>query len=265
VVAIYTTSFTLCQVVGPLVTDAVAGFPRQAFLICGGVFLLGIPGIAMARDERSGAAPAARAASGQLARRPESKDPAASWWIILRDAPSMIAGAALFAAFDNIILSFLPVFALDRGFSRTRALSAVVVVLLGDAALQFAAGSLADRLGRARVHRWAGIGMCILLPLLPLMAGLHLLWEAYLFLLGGVAGSIYTLALVSSGERFSGPALLRASGLIALTWNLASSVGPAATGVLMRYAGSNAMTAVLLVMSTIFVMTTRPNRPTEVP
>jgi MFS family permease len=55
VVAIYTTSFTLCQVFGPLLTDVLTHVPRQAFLICGAVFLLGIPGIASARD----AAPAA--------------------------------------------------------------------------------------------------------------------------------------------------------------------------------------------------------------
>jgi MFS family permease len=81
-------------------------------------------------------------------------------------------------------------------------------------------------------------------------------WELYLFVLGGVAGSIYTLSMVSSGERFSGAALLRASGLIALTWNLASSVGPAATGVLMEHAGSGAMTAVLWIMSVGFVVAT---------
>jgi MFS family permease len=52
VVAIYTTSFTLCQVVGPLLTDALTRVPEHAFLICGAVFLLGIPGrgIAAARD-----------------------------------------------------------------------------------------------------------------------------------------------------------------------------------------------------------------------
>jgi MFS family permease len=81
-------------------------------------------------------------------------------------------------------------------------------------------------------------------------------WELYLFVLGGVAGSIYTLSMVSSGDRFSGAALLRASGLIALTWNLASSVGPAATGILMQHYGSSAMTAVLWIMALGFVVAT---------
>jgi len=250
VVALYTTSFTLCQVLGPALTNTLIGHPRYAFLICGGVFLLGLPGIALARDRP----PAVR--GGGTARDPgrRDKDAAASWFTIVRTAPTIVAGAAVFAAFDNIMLSFLPLFVLDRGLSRDRALAAVVIVFLGDATLQFAAGSLADRFGHGRVHRLAGWCLCLLLPLLPVLVGIPGLWEVYLYLLGGVAGSVYTLSMVASGERFSGAALLRASGLIALTWNVASSVGPAATGVVMQYAGSGAMTAVLWLMAVGFVL-----------
>jgi MFS family permease len=248
VVAIYTTSFTLCQVLGPALTDAVARAPRHAFLICGAVFLLGIPGIALARDP-----PAAAARAGYRATIGD-KNAVASWFAIVRIAPAIVAGAALFAAFDNIMLSFLPLLALDHGFSQSRALAAVVVVFMGDATLQFAAGWLADRFGHARVHRTAGVGLCVLLPLLPLMIAVPGLWELYLFVLGGVAGSVYTLSMVSSGERFSGAALLRASGLIAFTWSLASSIGPAATGIVVQHFGGKAMTAVLWLMALGFVL-----------
>jgi MFS family permease len=303
VVAIYTTSFTLCEMIGPLLTDALAQAPDYAFAIGGAVFLFGLPGIALARDDDASAlhrrpgppvndhrAAAARAEPGIHVRAelgvPEraepgvparaqlgvparagpsvpadiAKDAAASWWDIVRTAPTIIAGAALFAAFDNVMLSFLPLFALDRGLTQTRALTAVAIVFLGDAVLQFAAGSLADRFGRARVHRLAGIAACLLLPLLPGMIAVPVLWECYLFVLGGIAGSLYTLAMVSSGERFSGAALLRASGLIALTWNLASSVVPAATGVLMQHLGSSTVTIALTVMAIVFLITTRWER-----
>jgi MFS family permease len=254
VVAIYTTSFTLCQVVGPMLTNVLARIPETAFVICGGIFLLGIPGIALARD-------ASTAVAGKFGG-PTSgpKDAAASWLTIVRTAPAIVAGAGLFAAFDNIMLSFLPLFALDRGLSQGRALAAVVIVFAGDATLQFAAGSLADRFGQARVHRLGGVCLCVLLPLLPVMIRVPGLWELYLYLLGGVAGSVYTLSMVASGERFSGAALMRASGLIALTWNLASSVGPAATGMVMQHIGAWAMTGVLWVMAIGFVLATRSER-----
>jgi MFS family permease len=251
VVGIYTTSFTLCQVAGPALTSALVGRPSQAFLICGAVFLLGLPGIALARD-----APILERGAGPR----RGKDAVASWSIILRTAPAIVAGAGVFAAFDNIMLSFLPLFALDRGLSPGRALAAVVIVFFGDATLQFVAGYLADRFGRARVQAFAGWCLCGLLPLPPVLAGVPIVWELYLFLLGGVAGSIYTLSMVSSGERFSGAALLRASGLIALTWNLASSVGPAATGMMMQYFGSAAMTAVLWLMAVGFAVAAHAER-----
>lgn len=267
VVAIYTTSFTLCQVVGPLLTDALTRVPEHAFLICGAVFLLGIPGIAAASDAAptvrrpnprdSGAVIAGHGATPSDLPSTSEKDSAASWWAIVRMAPAIVAGAGLFAAFDNIILSFLPLFALDHGLTQSRALTAVVAVFAGDAALQFLAGWLADRFGYERVHRAAGISMCVLLPLLPMAVRFPGLWELYLVMLGGIAGSIYTLSMVSSGERFSGGALLRASGLIALTWSLASGVGPAATGMVVQHFGGNAMPAVLWIMAVGFLIATR--------
>jgi MFS family permease len=246
VVAIYTTSFTVCQVLGPLLTSALSRFPQSVFIICGAVFLLGAPGIALARDDHGLAEPCARNGSRS------EKDANASWLAIARKAPAIIAGAAFFAAFDCIVLSFLPLVALNDGFSQARALTAAAVVMAGDATLQFVAGALADRFGRARVQLVCGGLMCLLLPLLPSMLRVPVLWAVYLYLLGGVAGAVYTLSLVASGHYFSGAALLRASGLIALTWNVAGTVGPIAAGVAMRLVGNSGVAAVLWLMAVGF-------------
>ena len=58
VVAIYTTSFTLCQMLGPGLTEWLYGIQQHAFLICGSIFLLGLPGIALADDATETAAAA---------------------------------------------------------------------------------------------------------------------------------------------------------------------------------------------------------------
>jgi MFS family permease len=246
VVAIYSTSFTLCQVMGPLLTNALSHFPHGVFLICGGVFLLGAPGIALARDGADLAQPFAGSAAQS------EKVATASWLAIARRAPAIIAGAAFFAAFDTIVLSFLPLVALNDGFSQSRGLTAAAVVMAGDATLQFVGGALADRFGRARVHLICGGLMCLLLPLLPLMLRVPVLWAVYLYLLGGIAGAVYTLSLVASGDCFSGAALLRASGLIALTWNIAGTLGPIATGVAMRLVGNPGVAAVLWLLAVGF-------------
>jgi MFS family permease len=267
VVAIYTTSFTVFQVMGPLLTNALSHFPNSVFLISGGIFLLGAPGIALARDgDGRDRQPATGESGGEKDSRADKdfraendsrakndsraeKDANASWAGIVRKAPAIIAGAAFFAAFDSIVLSFLPLVALNYGFSRSRALGAAAMVMAGDATLQFAAGALADRYGRARVQLIYGGLMCLLLPLLPVMLHSAVWWAVYLYLLGGVAGAVYTLSLVASGDYFTGAALLRTSGLIALTWNIAGTVGPIVTGVAMKVVGNWGVAAVLWVMA----------------
>jgi len=247
VVAIYTTSFTLFQVLGPLLTDWFSRFPNNSFVMCGALFLLGIPGIACAADNTGPA--------GSEPHHPQNgRETDMPWIAIARKGCVIIAGTAFFASFDSIVLGFLPLAALDAGFTQSTALVASAIVLAGDAALQYAAGWLSDHYGRERVHRCCGVAVCLLLPLLPLVIHLPVVWEVYLFFLGGCAGAIYTLSMVASGQHFSGTALLRISGLIGITWNISSSVGPALTGMLMQRFGSAAMVAVLWVMALIFML-----------
>jgi MFS family permease len=248
VVAIYTTSFSLCQIVGPVLTNWLTRVPDRAFLICGGILLLGAPVMALARAD---AAHRSRSADDGT---PNDEEAGLSWFTIMLQAPAMLAGIAFFAVFDNATLSFLPLFALDHGFSQSRALAAASVVLAGDACLQFAAGWLADRYGRVRVQFLCGALLCVLLPLLPVIVNAPALWLEYLYVLGGVAGSVYTLCMVASGERFSGITLVRASGLISLTWNIANGLGTAEMGAAMQRWGSTAMPWVLCAMAIVFAL-----------
>ena len=240
IVAIYTTCFTVCQVTGPLLTQFLTHFPETMFVIAGGIFLLGAPGIALAREEGH---PAAVGADAGIA-----KNAGAGWFAIVRIAPGIIAGAALFAAFDAVVLSFLPLTALEIGFTQALALAAVSITFAGDAGLQIVAGMSADRFGRARVQSTCAVLLCVLLPVLPLVLRIRYLWVIYLFVLGGIAGAIYTLSLVASGERFHGAALVRTSGLIALTWNISATAAPLATGIGARWMGTYAWVAVLWMM-----------------
>ncbi|BBF84650.1 transporter, MFS superfamily [Aquitalea magnusonii] len=256
IVAIYSTCFTACQVLGPLLTDLLARWPEQAFLLCGGLFLLGLPGIMLAAPEQADRPPHGHSTSEA------QKASSTSWLGIVRTAPAILLGTAFFASFDTIMLSFLPLVAMESGMSQSRALASASILLSGDAALQFGIGWLADHLGRRRVHLLCGTLVCLLLPLLPTMLHLPGWWEAYLFLLGGCAGAIYTLSMVASGEQFSGAALLRVSGLISLSWNASSSLGPAATGLLMQHAGSGWMVAVLWGIGLLFLLACRLHNKT---
>jgi MFS family permease len=247
VVAIYTTSFTICQVLGPLLTQVLTHDPAHMFIVSGAIFLLGIPGIALAADRDD--------SSGSPQFHVVEKDAHASWLGIVRGAPAIIVGAALFAAFDSLMLSFLPLTAMQYGFTQAMALIAVSVTFAGDAGLQILAGILADRFGRWQIQMLCAVGLCLLLPLMPLLLRIPVVWAIYLFVLGGLAGAVYTLSLVASGERFSGLALVRSSGLIALTWNIAATGAPLATGIGTHWFGSHSMVVVLWVIAAAFLVT----------
>lgn len=253
-VAIYTTTFTLCQVLGPLLANGLITRDGYAFVLCGLVFALGAPGLlAGRRDSPARAAPSATAGKAQQA----------GWWGIARAAPVILIGTAFFAAFDHMALSFLPLFALDHGMTQSRALASASIVLAGDACLQYLAGHLADRFGRLRVHRLCGLIVCLMLPLLPWVVAVPGGWEVFLFLLGGAAGAIYTLSMVASGELFHGAALVRAASLIALSWSLGASAVPLGTGAAMHWWGSGAMVWLLWGLALLFVASTfvRPQAP----
>jgi tetrahydromethanopterin S-methyltransferase subunit E len=48
-----------------------------------------------------------------------------TWLDIVRIAPGIIAGTVFFAAFDSVILSFLPLALLDSGFDQSHAFGAL--------------------------------------------------------------------------------------------------------------------------------------------
>lgn len=246
-VSIYTTTFTLCQLVGPLLADALMGLRGYAFLLCSLVFALGAPGLLAGRKDLS--------AKGTTTVT-KGKSQQAGWFTIARTAPAILLGTVFFAAFDHITLSFLPLFAIDHGMTQSRALASASIVLAGDACLQYLAGHLADRYGRVRVHRACGLLVCLMLPMMPWLVAIPWGWEIFLFVLGGAAGAIYTLSMVASGELFHGAALVRAAALISLMWNLGASTVPLGTGTAMHWWGSGAMVWLVWGVAVLFVTST---------
>jgi MFS family permease len=252
VVALYTTSFTLFQLAGPVLVaslDAVTAWP---FAACGALFLLALPGLSMIAEGGRPAEDSAGKAGG--------REQPAAWRSVLPRMPMIVAGAAFFALFDTLILSLLPVYALRQGIATGLALLSATVVLVGDTGCQFALGWLADRIGRFRVHLGCGVAVVLLLPALPFAAGMPWLWWTLLLLLGAAAGGIYMLSLVACGERFTGQPLVAASAIVNASWGVSSSAGPLLAGASMRAFGIHALPAVLWLGAAAFVATARWER-----
>ena len=237
VVAMYTTSFTLFQLIGPALVAGVASRIALPFAACGALFLLALPGMLLITETGRG----------------DEDEPHVAWQRILLRMWMIAIGAAFFALFDTLALSLLPLYAMRQGMVAGLALLSATLVLVGDTALQFVFGWLADHVGRRRVHVGCGIAVCVLLPLLPLAAGTPWLWWTVLLMLGATAGAIYMLSLVACGERFKGQSLVAASAVVNASWGIASAGGPLLTGVLMQTAGINALPAVLWCGAAIFI------------
>ncbi|WP_025917294.1 MFS transporter [Herminiimonas sp. CN] len=237
VVALYATTFTLFQLIGPALVALLAGRIDWPFAACGALFLLSIPGLALMPNHSHIV----------------DNEHAADWKIVAPRMPVIILGAAFFALFDALALSLLPLFGMRHGIPVEQALLSASVMLIGDTTLQFPLGWLADRVGRARVHMGCGLLACLLLPLMPFAVSVPWLWWTLLYVLGGAAGGIYVLSLVACGERFSGQRLVAASAIVNATWGVSSSGGPLLTGVLMQSINVNALVLVLWLGAATFV------------
>lgn len=237
VLALYATTFTLFQLIGPALVALLAGRIAWPFAACGALFLLSIPGLALMSNR-------IHLIDGEHA---------AEWKIVAPRMPVIILGTAFFALFDALALSLLPLFGMRHGMPLEQALLSATVMLIGNTTLQFPLGWLADRIGRARVHMGCGLVACLLLPLMAFAATLPWLWWAMLYVLGGAAGGIYVLALVACGERFSGQRLVAATAIINATWGVSGSGGPLLTGALMESLNVNALVVVLWLGAATFV------------
>ncbi len=132
-VALYGSSYALSQLSGPLLLGALGTEHDYGFWV--GVGLLTVsPFLLMGRS----GAPSSEASSvtfGDL-------------WGFARELPAIAWAVSLFAAFEAMILTLLPVYCLQQGFSAEIALAMVSTVVVGDALLQLPIGALADYLSR---------------------------------------------------------------------------------------------------------------------
>lgn len=215
-VAVYTTTFTICQLCGPAVLSTIDSNGLWPGAISLAVHLISVVLFwTLFRNQRDGYS---------------EEDADVSIWDCVRAAPELCAGVLFFALFDAVILSLFPIYGLHHGYAVGAATLMVTVVLLGDAALQTGIGWLADRKSASALFIVCGAGTLALSLLLPaLMPHPWIVWPA-LAVFGALAGGIYTLALIQIGQRFSGHALVAANASAGFAWGIGSLVGPLMAG-----------------------------------
>ena len=236
-VALYGTGYALSYLCGPLLLAAVgtqgdAGFwAGVGLLIFGSLVLIG----------RTGAPQVdAHSASG--------RGLFAFCWRL----PSIAWAVMLFAAFEAMVLTLLPIYGLRQGFTQEVALYMVSVVVVGDAVLQLPVGWLADKVSRQRLFIGCGVGLVASSLAIPVLITTPLLWPV-LVVFGATAGSLFTLSLILIGERFRDDQLVKANAHIAQLWGLGCLVGPLLTGAVSEVSG-HALPQMMALGAAVFVV-----------
>jgi MFS family permease len=240
IVASYTTTFTVCQLLGPLVIamlGAASHWPILISTLLHGVvalfFLFLIKPEAVQVADEEGAQPLS------IAR-------------FILHAPALCCGVLFFSFFDGTILSLFPVFGMHYGYSAAVAALMVSVILGGDAVLQLPLGWLADHMNRQRLHQYCGwltLGLALALPWL--MDKLWMLYPA-LVILGAAAGGIYTLALIQIGQIYRGNDLVTANAAAGMLWGVGSLIGPVFGGAALTL-GRNGLPFTIAIAVLLFI------------
>ena len=237
-VALYGSCYALSQLSGPLLlgalgTDADYGFWVGAALLVVSPFLL---------MGRSGA-PSTEAGHVRLVH----------LLGFCRRLPVIAWAIALFAAFEAMILTLLPIYCLRQGFTAETALYMVSTVVVGDALLQLPIGALADRMSRKTLFNGCAIVLLLSSLAIPLLVQTPLIWPLWV-LFGASAGGLFTLSLVLIGERYRDDALVRANAHVAQLWGIGCLIGPLAAGAGSQWISGHALPLLMAAGALILVL-----------
>ncbi|MGC5699233.1 MFS transporter [Pseudomonas sp. NFXW11] len=224
-VALYGSGYALSQLAGPLLLGVLGTERDYAFWASVGLLTVA-PLLLLGRS----GAPATESCSVTLV----------DLWRFCQALPAIGWAVALFATFEALILTLLPVYCLSQGFTEDVALAMVSTVVVGDALLQLPIGALADRLSRRALFTGCAVILLGSSLAIPLLLESPLIWPLWV-LFGASAGGLFTLSLILIGERYRDDALVRANAHVAQLWGIGCLIGPLVAGAGSQWVSGHAM------------------------
>lgn len=243
-VALYGSSYALSQLAGPLLLGVLGSENDLGFWIGAGLLVLA-PLVLIGRT----GAPSADACGVSL------RDLVG----FCRRLPVIAWAIALFAAFEAMILTLLPVYCLQQGFTTEVALFMVSTVVVGDALLQLPIGALADFMSRRTLFTACAVTLLVSSLGIPLLMHTPAIWPLWV-LFGASAGGLFTLSLILIGERYRDDALVRANAHVAQLWGIGCLIGPLAAGAGSQWVSGHALPWLMAAGAFVLVLLARrPN------
>jgi MFS family permease len=171
-----------------------------------------------------------------------------------RKAPILLFAVGMFAIIDAANLSFLPVYAVKKGFDQSMAAMALTAFVIGNTFLQFPVGWCADHFPKRNVMTLCGIATALCSALVPFTFGTWGLWPV-LTVMGASSAGIYTVALGELGERFSGHELVTGTAAFSTMWGAGALAGSLAAGWSIAGFGPDGLPFTMAAIFTLFVVT----------
>jgi MFS family permease len=139
-------------------------------------------------------------------------------------------------AFEQSMLSLLPVYAFAHGINEATAAGLLTAMIFGNIALQVPLGFACERYTPRRMLIVCAAATALGCALLPFAVTTPLVWPL-MFVWGAIAYGLYTVALVELGTRFSGSMLVAGNSAFAMMWGIGGLTGPPGTGLVMDWIG----------------------------
>ncbi|MEX0447120.1 MFS transporter [Xenorhabdus sp. SGI246] len=237
---LYTSVFTGCQLLGPLLISIVGIISLIPSILLGifsflCIFLILInPSVSLSQSTE------------------KNEEIRYSVLPLVMSAPCLMMGVFCFSFFDATTLSMFPLYGLSLGIPEKITITLITVIFLGDAILQVPIGWLADKTNHQKMHMICGVVFILSLLALPFTVNSIFLWLDVI-IMGAFGGGIYTLSLVRAGKKYSGQTLITINSLFGIIWGIGSLTGPLMTGVAMDIFNEKGFIIILVLVGFLFM------------
>jgi MFS family permease len=239
IIGLYATVLSLGFASGPLILTAVGHAGALPFAVCAVLSLICILPLITAWHD----APKA-----------EAEDAAAIPPLrFLVTDPTVMGAVILFGAIEFGVMALMPVWGVKSGFSAEASAFLVTTLVLGNVAFQMPLGALADGLNRRAMLVGCALSCVAAAAALPWLVGESWVLWLVLFIWGGIAAGLYTIALIELGARYKGQTLVSANAAVIIGYGIGALVGPLFVGGAMDLIEPHGLSLALGVMATAYL------------
>jgi MFS family permease len=214
IVAIYASVLSASFGAGPAIVSWIGIHGWAPFLIGATVIAIGVLPLSLVREEST--------------QQPEESS-SSGFFQFAPKAPMLLVAVLAFAAFDAATLSLIPVYGVQNGLSVSTAALALSVLIAGNIFFQLPLGWLADRYPHRLMIGGCALVTVIMLLLLPFAMNTIWMWPL-MVIIGSTGFGVYTVSLVSLGDRFKGQELVSGSAAFAVVWGIGALLGSVSGG-----------------------------------